>query len=135
VPHAARLLLIDDDAAVRRCLSDVLTAAGYHVVAASSATEGLRAIASEPFAAVLCDEHLGDGRGTDVLRYLVGLKPALGARFFLITGSDADGGDERVRAFAAARPDRRLQKPFRNEELLEALAKALAPASRPPARV
>ena len=130
-PAESRVLLVDDDDAVRRCLAGVLQNAGYHVTAVGEAVEAVRAAAAEPFSAVVCDQHLGPSRGTDVLREIVGLKPVFAARFILMSGGLADAEDDRARAFAEARPERYLEKPFMNDALLAVLAHVVAPTRKP----
>jgi len=74
VPQFAptRLLLVEDDAAARNSLSQILIRNGYQVATASSGAEALALLEasapSEPFAVVLTDLLLGDGDGIAVLR-------------------------------------------------------------------
>ncbi len=131
-PVQSRVLLVEDDEAVRRCLAGVLGEAGYHVAAVADAADAIRTAAAEPFSAVLCDQHLGRARGTDVLREILGVKPAYAARFLLMSGGDSHD-DDRARAFAETRPERYLRKPFTNDDLLAALARTIAATTVPAA--
>lgn len=114
-----RVLVVDDDAAVRGALAQVLGEADFHVATARDAAGALRAAEQEPFAAVICDRHLPDGSGIDVLKALAERRPALVRRFVLVSG---DPSDPDVRAFAALRPARVLRKPFSNAALLRCVA-------------
>jgi len=61
---AHRVLLVDDDAAVRAMMNQGLERKGFDVVAAGSVTEALRRIASETFDVLITDLHMpspGDG--------------------------------------------------------------------------
>jgi DNA-binding response OmpR family regulator len=59
-----RVLLVDDDGAVRAMMNQALTRKGFEVVTASSVPEALRCIADETFDVLLTDLHMpeaGDG--------------------------------------------------------------------------
>ena len=59
-----RILLVDDDAAVRDMLQQALEGDGFEVVAASNVGEALRRIVTEDFDVLLSDLHMpnaGDG--------------------------------------------------------------------------
>jgi DNA-binding response OmpR family regulator len=61
---AHRVLLVDDDGAVRSVMNEALTRKGFEVVTASSVPEALRHIADETFDVLLTDLHMpeaGDG--------------------------------------------------------------------------
>jgi DNA-binding response OmpR family regulator len=63
-PIAHKVLLVDDDDAVRNMMTETLEHRGFEVVAAASVTEALRHIATESFDVLLTDLHMpnpGDG--------------------------------------------------------------------------
>jgi CheY-like chemotaxis protein len=63
-PVAHRVLLVDDDDAVREMMNETLTRKGFVVVAAASVTEALRCITTESFDVLITDLHMpnpGDG--------------------------------------------------------------------------
>lgn len=63
-PVLHRVLLVDDDDAVRAMMSATLERKGFNVVAASSVTEALRLITVESFDVLITDLHMpnpGDG--------------------------------------------------------------------------
>jgi DNA-binding response OmpR family regulator len=63
-PAAYRVLLVDDDDAVRDVMTQTLSYKGFNVVAASSVTEALRLITIESFDVLITDLHMphaGDG--------------------------------------------------------------------------
>lgn len=122
-----RILVVDDDAAVRKALAQVLAEAGYHVATARDGAGAVRAAEQEPFAAVICDRHLPDASGLDVLKAVAERRPALVRRFVLASGDPDDPG---FRSFAALRPMRALVKPFTNDALLRCVAE-IAEADRP----
>lgn len=64
LPPAHKVLLVDDDDAVRSMMSATLEHRGFEVVAAASVTEALRYIATESFDVLITDLHMpnsGDG--------------------------------------------------------------------------
>src|SRR5580658_9057588 len=59
-----RVLLVDDDDAVRGMMSESLESKGFEVVAVGSVTEALKCIATESFEVLITDLHMpnaGDG--------------------------------------------------------------------------
>ena len=63
-PVLHRVLLVDDDDAVRAMMTATLERKGFDVVAAASVTEALRLITVEPFDVLITDLHMpnpGDG--------------------------------------------------------------------------
>ena len=63
-PISHKVLLVDDDNAVRNMMTVTLERKGFEVVAASNVTEALRLIATETFDALITDLHMpnaGDG--------------------------------------------------------------------------
>jgi DNA-binding response OmpR family regulator len=61
---AHRVLLVDDDGAVRAMMNEALTRKGFEVITASSVPEALRYISNETFGVLITDLHMpeaGDG--------------------------------------------------------------------------
>src|SRR5215467_4696646 len=77
--QSSRILVVDDDAAVRRMLSDTLGRAGYAVAPTCSVTEALRVAADEEPALAIVDLVLPDGDGIELLGQLRASWPALPA--------------------------------------------------------
>src|SRR5262249_451191 len=73
------ILPVDDDAAVRRMLSETLGRAGYAVVQACSTTEALRVAADEEPALAIVALVLPDGGGIELLSQLRASWPTLPA--------------------------------------------------------
>ena len=69
---AARVLIIDDEAPIRRFLRVALEAEGYGVIEAATARAGLAAAARETPGLVVLDLGLPDADGLSVLRDLRG---------------------------------------------------------------
>ncbi len=117
---SARILVCDDEAALREMLSVLLRRAGYHVTPAETRAAALQKLSSEEFDAVVTDLALPDGSGMDVLSAARAHDDAV--QVVMIT---AYGGSEQaVEAMRRGAYDF-IQKPFRNHELLALLEKAL----------
>jgi two-component system, NtrC family, nitrogen regulation response regulator NtrX len=51
----SNLLIIDDERAIRKTLSEILTFEGYKIEEASDGEEGLKKFSEKSYDAVLCD--------------------------------------------------------------------------------
>lgn len=108
----ARILVIDDEAPIRRFLRVALEAEGHAVVEAATAREGIAATAREAPALVILDLGLPDADGITVVREIRGwsVVPVL----ILSVRSDEAG---KVAALDAGAQDY-VVKPFGMKELL-----------------
>lgn len=109
---SARILVVDDEAPIRRFLRVALEAEGYGVIEAGTAREGLAMAAREAPALVVLDLGLPDADGLSVLRELRGWSPVP----VLILSVRADEGDK-VEALDAGAQDY-VVKPFGVKEFL-----------------
>lgn len=73
----SRILLIDDDASLRRVTEYNLTEKGFEVISASSGKEGLALYQSTPVELVVTDVKLGDMSGLDILEQIKQQTPDL----------------------------------------------------------
>jgi DNA-binding response OmpR family regulator len=64
----ARILVVDDEASIRRTLTQIFTRTGYQAAEAASGQEALQQIARQRFDLVILDIRLPDMDGTDVLK-------------------------------------------------------------------
>jgi two-component system KDP operon response regulator KdpE len=115
----AKILVVDDDAAIRRLLRNTLLRAGYAVVEAGDAKDALRQAAVEHPAAALLDLGLPDRDGLSLI-------PQLQARdgIAVLVVSARDAVDEKVAALDLGAVDF-VTKPFDTDELLARLRAAL----------
>jgi DNA-binding response OmpR family regulator len=80
-----KLLLVDDDDAVRSVMQEILDRNGFDVVSAASVTEALRLISAEPFDVLVTDLHMPDpGDGFTVVSAMRHSQP--GAITLLVSG-------------------------------------------------
>ena len=111
-----RILVVDDDPAVRRSIDRALRLEGYEVVAVSSGGEALEALAQAPPDALILDLGLPDLDGLTVCRRMRSAgddTPVL-----MLTARDAV--DDRVQGLDAGADDY-LVKPYALAELLARL--------------
>jgi DNA-binding NtrC family response regulator len=108
-----RILLIDDDAAVRESMSRTLRSAGYTVQSAASGEEGLAAARAGSFDVILSDMRMSGISGLDVLRKLRDAR--VDSVFIIMTGFGTV--DTAVEAMKLGAVDF-VQKPFFRDELL-----------------
>jgi len=103
------VLIVEDEAALRRVLERVLIRHGYRVLAAASAETAYELLATERADAVLLDVRLPTMSGLALYIALVHRRPSLAGRIAIMTG-DADA--ESVRAWLERNPCTVLKKPF-----------------------
>ncbi|MBE1529961.1 two-component system response regulator TctD [Sphingopyxis sp. OAS728] len=108
----ARILLIEDDAALSRGLVAALTAEGYSVDPAPDGASALMMASDEPYAIITLDVGLPDMSGFDVLKSL----RAKGCHAPVLILTARDEIDDRVRGLDLGADDY-LLKPFEPREL------------------
>jgi two-component system response regulator MprA len=126
VPGAA-ILVVDDDAAVRRMLVRSLAAEGYAVAAAADGGDALAAVERSMPDAIVLDVSMPGVGGLTVSRRL--RARGLAVPILLLTARDAV--EERVAGLDAGADDY-LVKPFAPEELLARLRALLRRGHAPP---
>jgi CheY-like chemotaxis protein len=123
------ILVVDDDAGVRRSLERLLVSRGHEVLLASDGGQGLRTWRDRGADLVLLDIHMPDTDGIEVLVQLRAQAPRLPV--IVISGGDQTRdldllGDARLLGANAV-----LSKPFTLDEIMGAVDRAVAPASPP----
>jgi two-component system response regulator FixJ len=118
-----QVFVVDDDEAVRDSLTFLLKSGGYQVQAYASAPEALAEMKTAASGCVVTDVRMPGMSGVDLLRELRGRAHPLPV--IVITGhGDVGLAVEAMKAGAADF----IEKPFPEEALLSAVARALAPA-------
>lgn len=115
----AKILVVDDDAAIRRLLRNTLLRAGYAVVEATDAKDALRQATVEHPDAVLLDLGLPDRDGLSLIPQL---RSREGIAVLVVSAREAV--DEKVAALDLGAVDF-VTKPFDTDELLARLRVAL----------
>ncbi len=123
-PWRGTVLVVDDEAAVRRVMSRLLTLMGFTVIEAEDGPTALTLFAEareEPIGMVLLDMRMPRMGGDEVLRRLLELDPEV--RVVLCTGYDRDQITQGL--FALGRVGF-LQKPYGIDELEREVARVRA---------
>ena len=105
----SRVLIVDDDPAIRRFLERAVGLNGRAATSVASSVEAIERASDPAIGLVVCDQRLAAGTGIDLYRTVTHRRPDLAHRFVLMTG-DVDSDD--VRAFAADSDGAILPKPF-----------------------
>jgi signal transduction histidine kinase/CheY-like chemotaxis protein len=119
LPHAptasARILVIEDEHAIRDAITYTLQADGYQVTEAATGQDGLSAARREHFDLIIIDMLLPDIPGPDLTRELRAGGDGDGTRILAIT-AHADAGTRDLALSAGA--DQFMTKPFAMNQLL-----------------
>jgi len=115
----AKILVIDDEKAIRRFMDASLTAKGYEVLLAKTGQEGVKAAAEHHPDAVLLDLNLPDMDGVAALKEIRGFSAV---PVIILTVKNADADKELLLDYGA---DDYLVKPFSLTELLARIRVAL----------
>jgi DNA-binding NtrC family response regulator len=114
-----KLLIVEDDQAVRTTMVTVLELEGYDVEAVSSTREALARLQSQAFPIVISDIYLDERTGIDVLRSARQQNPDCAV--ILMTGR---GSMETVRAATEGGAFEYLAKPFEMAQMIETIKRA-----------
>jgi len=117
VPPSRTVLIVEDDAALRRYLKTAVEEQGYHVIAAGSGEEALQALGDVKALLAVLDIGLPGMDGFAVAEQLANDVPVI-----VVTG---DPLKAKMRAFGRAKPLTILAKPITPEQFEAALQAAL----------
>jgi CheY-like chemotaxis protein len=119
----ARILVVDDDAVLRKMVRVVLEVAGYDVIEAGDGAAGLRLQREQGADLVLVDIFMPEVDGLEFIRTLRAGLPH--ARIIAMSGGGPVGGTDMLTAAAAFGASRTLRKPFEPRHLLTAIREVL----------
>jgi two-component system KDP operon response regulator KdpE len=115
---APKVLVVDDEAAIRRLLGAALARGGYRLVEAATAREALNAVQIDKPDAVLLDLGLPDRDGIELVPLIRQAGPAV----IVVSAREATG--EKVAALDLGADDY-VTKPFDTDEVLARIRTAL----------
>jgi DNA-binding NtrC family response regulator len=116
----ARVLIVDDEAAIRESLEALLSMEGFHVTMAADGPSGLEALSSAEYDLLLLDLALPGESGIDLLPRILEMQPGLPVIMITAYGKVANVVDA-IRAGA----ENFVQKPWDNEKLLADIRAAI----------
>ena len=118
----ARILAVDDSAAMRQMVGITLTGAGHQVQQASDGREALQIAERETFDLVITDVNMPVMDGLTLVRHLRNLPSYRGVPLLVLT---TEATTERKLEGKAAGATGWLVKPFNPDRLLATVAKVL----------
>jgi len=126
-----RVLLADDDAAIRELTELLLTRQGHKVMAVSTGHDALRLLEKNEFDVVLLDDEMPRLSGSETAKRIRAREKPVGRRQFILSlsGNNSEADQRRMRD---AGVDACLSKPFHPEELNRALTQFAVPLAKPP---
>lgn len=117
------VLIVDDDAEIRRFLGVLLGRCAYEVEEASNGVEAIERIRARRHDAILLDLMMGPGSGFEVLAELESLRPA--EKCVVVLSASSEG---RLQSANGPNVSARIRKPFDLAELVNAV-RACGPQS------
>ena len=124
--RALDILVVDDEAAIISFLTRFLTSRGHAVVAASDGLHALRIAEQFTFDVVVCDLHMPEMDGVDLIGRMRRLASCAGTRYVLSSGDGA--GSPLMGRAEAVGVDGLLAKPYTIEKLVEVVEQRLPAA-------
>ena len=125
-PSTIPILLIEDEPAVMSYVQAALERSGYPVVCCESGVEALRLLEDGKFLGVVSDMRTPGGvDGGQVHAWIARHRPDLASRVVFITG---DIANEETVATLRQTGAPCVEKPFRVQQLIEAVSKAMGKA-------
>ncbi|MFA4909517.1 MAG: HD domain-containing phosphohydrolase [Desulfobacteria bacterium] len=116
----ARILVVDDEAAIRRLLGEMLDMSGYKCALAADAAEARTFIRDQGFDLILCDVNMPGESGLDLIRYVLAEHQET-AVIMVSAVDDTDIAETALQIGAFGY----IIKPFRHNELMISIANAL----------
>jgi FixJ family two-component response regulator len=113
------IVVVEDDAAMRKAIERLLRAAGFQPMSFASAEELLQTKTADSAACLVLDIHLPGLSGLELARLLIG--PDRAKPIIFITGQDESPLRDEARRLGCAY----FRKPFEGKELLEAIRAAV----------
>jgi two-component system, OmpR family, KDP operon response regulator KdpE len=113
LPQPCSVLVVDDEAALRRTMRASLVTSGFAVEEANTGTEAIAAVQRRPFDLVLLDVNMPGMSGVEACRQIRAVAPRTG--IVMVTVRDAE--EDKIRALDAGADDY-VTKPFRFRELI-----------------
>jgi two-component system, OmpR family, KDP operon response regulator KdpE len=126
-PSAGRIVIVDDEASVRRALDSTLQTLGFSTCEASCGEEALALVQAAPADVVLLDINMPGLDGLETCRRLRRLRP----RIAILMLTVRDSQDDKVQALEAGADDY-ITKPFHIRELTARIRAAVRRAQVQP---
>jgi DNA-binding NtrC family response regulator len=120
-----RILIVDDDASIRRTLHLLLSKAGYDVIQAADGSEAVRLWRERGGDLVITDLHMPQKDGIETIIELLSHTP--GIRIIAMSGGGQTKRLNLLGNMALLGSIQTVEKPFTLEEMMSAVNRALEP--------
>jgi DNA-binding response OmpR family regulator len=124
-PTTPRVLIVDDEPAIRRALELALTRDGFEVVTAASGADAQAVLDARPVDVMLVDLRIPDMRGDVIYHLAAALQPHLASATVFLTGDVTERADSLIAACHCPF----IRKPFELSEVIRTV-RAMAPRTR-----
>lgn len=121
---APKVLVIDDEPAVRQAIARILRYTGYEPVLAENGNDGLRLFRSENPELVITDIVMPEKNGVEVIREIRELRP--GTKIIAMSGGGRIADVDFLEIAAQLGATEIIDKPFELASLLDAIGRCLA---------
>lgn len=121
----SRVLVVDDERAIREFLARILRRSGYETLLASDGPSALEIVRNDPPDAILCDHRMVGMSGIAFHEAVAVIDPGLARRFVFMSG---DVLNAELSTFAVARGITLLGKPFDIESIDRTVRGLMGPA-------
>ena len=113
-----RILVAEDDEAIRLLLAAILARTGYATDFARNGEEAIARLASDHYDAILLDLMMPVASGFDVLHYMKNAHPERAAQCVIVLTA---ASNQDLRGVAEGQVFRLIRKPFEMKELIGAI--------------
>lgn len=123
-----RILVIDDEAAVRGTIQRMLESAGHEVIAAENGRDGLDRYRKQDLDVVITDIIMPEKDGIETIREIRAIDPTVA--IIAISGEGHTGLPDFLRVAKKLGATATLKKPFRENDLMACIAACTSPARK-----
>jgi DNA-binding NtrC family response regulator len=124
----AKILVIDDDAMVRRTIARILRSGGYECIPAEDGRQGIALFREENPDVVVTDMIMPEMHGTEVIREILALRPH--TRIIAMSGGGRLANIGFLKSAARLGTFETIDKPFDTQTFFRAITRSLAVADR-----
>ncbi|HUF14167.1 MAG TPA: response regulator [Longimicrobiales bacterium] len=124
----ARIIVIEDEAAIRRLINRILARSGHEVREAKNGRDGVALHRDDPADLVITDVFMPEQDGIETIRQIREFAPD--TPIIAMSGGGARGGGDSLESAQAIGAQAVMQKPFSPDEL-ERVVRALLGAQSP----
>lgn len=121
---AKTIMIIDDSASLRQVVAIALKGAGYDVIEAGDGRDALNKLTGQKVNLIICDVNMPN---MDGITFVKEMKLLANYKFTPVIMLTTEGSEEKKRAGQAAGARAWVVKPFRPEQMLDAVSKLILP--------